>query len=67
MLNFLVNYALCKHNKETIRRSNNATNKEVLEVNYALACYNSFAKYNAVLRCKIKELGLTKVEYHKAR
>jgi hypothetical protein len=32
MLNFLIDRALYKHNKETVRRSNNATNKEVLEV-----------------------------------
>lgn len=76
MLDFLIDRALRKHNEETVRRGDDATDEEVLEVtqhffqcafDYALACRNGFAEYDAVLRRKIKESGLTEVEYHKAR
>jgi len=76
MLDFLIDRALRKHNEETVRRGDGATDEEVLEVtqhffqcafDYAFACRNGFAEYDAVLRRKIKESGLTEVEYHKAR
>ncbi|KAF3037390.1 hypothetical protein E8E12_008341 [Didymella heteroderae] len=55
MLNFLINRALRKTNKETTCHSDNATNDE------------GFVKYDAVERRKVKESSLSKVEYYKAR
>jgi hypothetical protein len=75
MLDFLINCAICKTNKETACRSNNATNNKVIlatqtywqtAFNYAKACRQGFVKYDAVKRCKVKESGLSKVEYYKA-
>ena len=75
MLNWLINRAYQKYNKETVRQGNSATADNVLKAtqhyyqaayNYAKACCLGFVKYNKVLRQKIKDSRLTETEYSKA-
>jgi hypothetical protein len=67
---------LRKHNEETVRRGDSATDAEVLAdtqhffqtaFDYAKSCRLGFVDYDAVLQRKIKESGLTEMEYHKTR
>jgi hypothetical protein len=76
MLDWLIDRALRKHNSETVQRGDEATDAEVLQTtqtyfqtafDYAKLCRQGFADYDAVLRRKIKESGLSEVEYHKTR
>jgi hypothetical protein len=75
MLDFLINCAICKTNEETACCGDNATNNKVIlatqtywqtAFNYAKACCQGFVEYDAVERRKVKESGLSKVEYYKA-
>jgi hypothetical protein len=76
MLDFLINRAIRKTNKETACHSDDATNNKVISAtqtywqtafDYAKACRQGFVKYDAVERRKVKESGLSEVEYYKAR
>jgi hypothetical protein len=76
MLDFLIDRAIRKTNEETARRGDDATDDEVISAtqtywqtafDYAKACRQGFVEYDAVERRKVKESGLSEVEYYKAR
>jgi hypothetical protein len=67
---------LRKHNEETARLGDDATDDEVYAVtlryfqtafDYAKLCREAFVEYDKVLARKIKDSGMTEMEYHKAR
>jgi hypothetical protein len=76
MLDWLIDRALRKHNEEVVRQGDGATDDEVLQTtrsyfqaafDYALLCRKGFVDYDAVLQRKIKDSGLSEVEYNKVR